>query len=224
VNSIAAGRPVPRERAKVGFIRVREADRIAEFKEVAELMPDDPVVRFGLAGAYLDAGKPENAADEYREAIPLKPDYSAAHRGLGRALERAGQIAEARPRTSKGSRSRRGPATCRPERRSRCFSAGSRRRRDERCVSAQPASQGQPQPAVAFEHTGLTTKSRGATGSISQAVLTAFFIRSSSSTLASARMSAAPSPRQALPCIQASVVGRSAASRSSMERVFTACA
>ncbi len=25
-----------------------EADRIAEFKEVAELMPDDPVVRFGL--------------------------------------------------------------------------------------------------------------------------------------------------------------------------------
>jgi len=36
------------------------------------------------------------AADEYREAIRLKPDYSAAHRGLGRALERAGQIAEAR--------------------------------------------------------------------------------------------------------------------------------
>jgi hypothetical protein len=29
-----------------------EADRIAEFKEVAELIPDDPVVRFGLAGAY----------------------------------------------------------------------------------------------------------------------------------------------------------------------------
>jgi predicted Zn-dependent protease len=76
--------------------RMAERDRIAEFKEVAELMPDDPVVRFGLAGAYLDAGKPENAAEEYREAIRLKPDYSAAHRGLGRALERAGQIAEAR--------------------------------------------------------------------------------------------------------------------------------
>ena len=78
------------------ILRMAEADRIAEFKEVAELMPDDPVVRFGLAGAYLDAGKPENAADEYREAIRLKPDYSAAHRGLGRALERAGQLAEAR--------------------------------------------------------------------------------------------------------------------------------
>jgi Flp pilus assembly protein TadD len=72
-----------------------DADRIAEFKEVAELMPDDPVVRFGLAGAYLQAGQAENAVDEYRETVRLKPDYSAAHRGLGRALERAGRIAEA---------------------------------------------------------------------------------------------------------------------------------
>jgi Flp pilus assembly protein TadD len=70
-------------------------ERIAEFKEVAELMPDDPVVRFGLAAAYLDAGQPENAVDEYRETIRLKPDYSAAYRGLGRALERAGRSAEA---------------------------------------------------------------------------------------------------------------------------------
>ena len=70
-------------------------ERIAEFKEVAELMPDDPVVRFGLAGAYLDAGQADHAVDEYRETIRLKPDYSAAHRGLGRALERAGRTAEA---------------------------------------------------------------------------------------------------------------------------------
>ena len=72
------------------------ADRIAAFKEVAEEMPDDPEVRFGLAGAYLDAGQAENAVDEYRETIRLKPDYSAAHRGLGRALERAGRAAEAK--------------------------------------------------------------------------------------------------------------------------------
>jgi Flp pilus assembly protein TadD len=71
-------------------------DRIAEFKEVAELMPDDPVVRFGLAGAYLDAGLAESAVTEYTETIRLKPDYSAAHRGLGRALERAGRHDEAR--------------------------------------------------------------------------------------------------------------------------------
>ena len=72
-----------------------ERDRIAEFKEVAEIMPDDPVVRFGLAGAYLEAGHAESAVLEYEETIRLKPDYSAAHRGLGRALERAGRAAEA---------------------------------------------------------------------------------------------------------------------------------
>jgi hypothetical protein len=32
---------------------VAERDRIAEFKEVVELMPDHAVVRFGLAGAYF---------------------------------------------------------------------------------------------------------------------------------------------------------------------------
>lgn len=59
------------------------------------MMPDDPVVRFGLAGAYLDAGQADLAVAEYAEAVRLKPDYSAAHRGLGRALERAGRPAEA---------------------------------------------------------------------------------------------------------------------------------
>jgi Flp pilus assembly protein TadD len=81
---------------------VAEGDRIAEFKEVAELMPDDPVVRFGLAGAYLEAGQAESAVREYQETIRLKPDYSAAHRGLGRALERAGRPEEARAAYAKG--------------------------------------------------------------------------------------------------------------------------
>ena len=44
-----------------------ERDRIAEFNEVAELMPDDPVVRFGLAGAYLEAGQAESAIVEYHD-------------------------------------------------------------------------------------------------------------------------------------------------------------
>ena len=79
-----------------------EPDRIEEFKEVAELMPDDPVVRFGLAGAYLDAGLAEDAVAEYREAIRLKPDYTAAYRGLGRALERAGRPDEARAAYGQG--------------------------------------------------------------------------------------------------------------------------
>ena len=70
-------------------------DRIKEFQEVVEIMPDDPVVRFGLAAAYLDAGQTDKAVAEYEETIRLKPDYSAAHRGLGRALERTGRRDEA---------------------------------------------------------------------------------------------------------------------------------
>jgi predicted Zn-dependent protease len=79
-----------------------ERDRVAEFQEVLDLMPDDPVVRFGLAGAYLEAGQPERAAAEYREAIRLKPDYSAAYRGLGRSLERAGRLDEAKAAYARG--------------------------------------------------------------------------------------------------------------------------
>ena len=56
-------------------LTVPERDRIAEFKEVAEMMPDDPVVRFGLAGAYLEGGQAESAVTEYEETIRLKPEY-----------------------------------------------------------------------------------------------------------------------------------------------------
>jgi Flp pilus assembly protein TadD len=60
-----------------------DADRIAEFEEVAGLMPDDPVVRFGLAGAYLDAGRVEDAVREANLAMVLRPNeatvlYNAA--------------------------------------------------------------------------------------------------------------------------------------------------
>ncbi len=79
-----------------------QADRIAEFREVADMMPEDPVVRFGLAGACLEAGQAVEAAAEYREAIRLKPDYSAAYRGLGRALERAGELRQAKEAYVKG--------------------------------------------------------------------------------------------------------------------------
>ena len=79
-----------------------ENDRIAEFKEVLEVMPDDPVVHCGLAGAYLEAGEAASAAAEYQEAARLKPDYSAAYRGLGRALERAGRPDEAKAAYTEG--------------------------------------------------------------------------------------------------------------------------
>jgi Flp pilus assembly protein TadD len=74
---------------------VTPEEKIAQFREVADLMPDDPVVRLGLASAYLEAGRAEDAVREFRDAVRLKPDYTAAHRGLGRALEKAGRPEDA---------------------------------------------------------------------------------------------------------------------------------
>ncbi len=77
-------------------------DKVAEFKEVAGLFPNDPVVRIGLGGAYLEAGQAEDAVREFQEVIRLKPDYTAAYRGLGRALENAGRAEEAKAAYLKG--------------------------------------------------------------------------------------------------------------------------
>jgi hypothetical protein len=41
---------------------------------------------------------------EYQETIRLKPDYSAAHRGVGRALEKGGRLAEAEGAYAAGPR------------------------------------------------------------------------------------------------------------------------
>jgi predicted Zn-dependent protease len=73
-----------------------EASRIEQFKEVVALFPDDVVARFGLAGAYLDAGEAADAAREFQSVVDGKPEYTAAYRGLGRALERLGRFEEAK--------------------------------------------------------------------------------------------------------------------------------
>ena len=78
------------------------SEKIAQFKEVVDLFPADPVARIGLASAYLEAGRAEDAIREFSDTIRLKPDYTAAHRGLGRALEKAGRIEEARAAYRKG--------------------------------------------------------------------------------------------------------------------------
>lgn len=72
------------------------SERVNQFKEVVDLFPDDPVARFGLANAYLEAGQAGDAIREFQETLRLKPDYTAAHRGLGRSFEKAGRLEEAK--------------------------------------------------------------------------------------------------------------------------------
>jgi tetratricopeptide (TPR) repeat protein len=73
----------------------RELSRLEQFQELVDLDPDDYFSHFGYASALFDCGRYPEAVREFREAIRLKPDYSAAFRELGKALERSGAPAEA---------------------------------------------------------------------------------------------------------------------------------
>jgi Flp pilus assembly protein TadD len=64
---------------------------------------DGALLRFGLGGEYLKAGDFGMAAGHLQRALALDPDYSAAYKLLGRALEGLGQFAEARRTYIKGA-------------------------------------------------------------------------------------------------------------------------
>jgi predicted Zn-dependent protease len=70
-------------------------ERIAAFREVVRAEPDDPVANFGLAQTLLSAGRFAEAADVFATVTRLSPRYTAAYRGLGRALEGAGRVDDA---------------------------------------------------------------------------------------------------------------------------------
>jgi predicted Zn-dependent protease len=72
-----------------------EPSRLEQFRDIVALDPDDYFSHFGYASALFDVGRYPESVLEFREAIRLKPDYSAAFRDLGRALERSGAYAEA---------------------------------------------------------------------------------------------------------------------------------
>jgi predicted Zn-dependent protease len=72
-----------------------ELSRLEQFRQIVDMDPDDYFSRFGYASALVDAGRYPEAIQEFRAAIQLKPDYSAAFRDLGRALEKTGAQTEA---------------------------------------------------------------------------------------------------------------------------------
>lgn len=53
---------------------------------------DGALLRFSLGTAHLNAGAFERAATYFRDALAQDPHYSAAWKGLGRALAEAGQV------------------------------------------------------------------------------------------------------------------------------------
>ena len=73
----------------------RELSRLEQFRQIVEMDPDDYFSHFGYASALFEAGQYRDAVGEFRHAVRLKPDYSAAIRDLGRALEKIGASEEA---------------------------------------------------------------------------------------------------------------------------------
>ena len=68
---------------------------IEKFEAMLAGGQDNALLRFGLGNAYLQAGQAELAARHLREAVRHDPDYSAAWKLLGKALQASGDVAGA---------------------------------------------------------------------------------------------------------------------------------
>lgn len=89
-------------RSRVGAISLislrkgaSNVDPIKNFEAMLAAGKDSPMLRFGLANAYLKAGDSAAAVAHLRQCLVLDSGYSAAWKLLGKALAAAGQSAAA---------------------------------------------------------------------------------------------------------------------------------
>ena len=73
------------------------------FEEMAAKVPDNVMVRYSLGREYLKVKRYDEAERELREALRLKPDYSAAYRELGKSLVGMDRLDEAREIYTQGA-------------------------------------------------------------------------------------------------------------------------
>jgi tetratricopeptide (TPR) repeat protein len=80
---------------------------VTEFKEAQKTLgekdPNAPLVLFKLGEAYDAAGRNEEAAEVYKQAVALKPDVPGYYNNLGNVLARAGKIDEAKAAYTKSA-------------------------------------------------------------------------------------------------------------------------
>src|SRR5262245_42815682 len=66
-------------------------ERAVRMRELLASDRADEVTWFGLGQTLLALGRAAEAVEPLREAVRLRPDYTAAHRDLGRALLETGR-------------------------------------------------------------------------------------------------------------------------------------
>ncbi len=80
---------------------------VTEFKEAQKTLgekdPNAPLVFFKLGEAYDAAGRNEEAAEVYKQAIAVKPEVPGYYNNLGNVLARAGKIDEAKAAYTKSA-------------------------------------------------------------------------------------------------------------------------
>ena len=75
---------------------------LANLLKMLDAGRDDALLRFSIGGEYLKAGDAATAAEHLRAAVEHDPEYSAAWKQLGRALETSGALREALAAYRKG--------------------------------------------------------------------------------------------------------------------------
>lgn len=78
--------------------------QIETFEAMLARGQDSEMLRFTLGNSYFADKQFPAAVTHLREAVKLKPDYSAAWRLLGRALAANGQLIEAKDAFDEGER------------------------------------------------------------------------------------------------------------------------
>src|SRR5882762_2824175 len=71
-------------------------NRIAMLAEILAANPEDAFARYGLAMEYSNAGKIEEALQEFKTLLEKNPDYVPGYFMAAQTLEKAGRIDEAK--------------------------------------------------------------------------------------------------------------------------------
>src|SRR4051794_6177477 len=64
----------------------KQAEAIAEFRKVAELMPELAAAHMNLGQAYMQGGEFVKAIEPFKRALELNPGLIGAQQGLGYSL------------------------------------------------------------------------------------------------------------------------------------------
>jgi tetratricopeptide (TPR) repeat protein len=71
-------------------------DRIAMLTDILTANPADAFARYGLAMEYSNAGKIDEALQEFKTLLEKNPDYTPAYFMAAQTLEKAGRTDEAK--------------------------------------------------------------------------------------------------------------------------------